>query len=48
MEELKGEVEPLIKLLEVCVNEHLVILEDKEGDQVDEIEEWEDQAAYPH
>ena len=40
MDELKGEVEPLIKSLDDCVNEHLEILEDKEGDQDDKIEEW--------
>ena len=44
MEELKGDVEPLIKLLDDCVGRHLWILEDREGDQDDEIEEWEDQA----
>ena len=44
MEELRGEVEPLISQLDDCVSKHIKMLKEKEGDQDEEIEMWEMQA----
>ena len=48
IDELKGEVEPLIELLDDCINAHLELLERKESDHKEEKEEWETEAEGTH
>ena len=48
MDELKDEVEPLIKLLDDYVTAHFELLESKESDHDEEMEEWENEAEVTH
>ena len=47
MDELKGEVEPLIELLENCANKHLELLDGRESNH-EEMMEWENEAEGTH